>query len=256
MQLFYNYHKCTRKGITYTDQTGAFPYQSSRGNKYIFICYDYDANAILCAPLKNRNGETIAKAWTTCFNRLTKNGHKTDSCILDNEMSPEVKSAMDKAEVNYQKVPPGIHRRNAAERAIQTFKNHLLAGLASCDPSFPIREWDRLLPQAELTLNLLRNSRVNPKLSAHACLFGNHDFNKISLCPPGTKALSHSKADQRTSWSFHAEDGYYIGPAMEHYRCIKMFIPKTTNFTFIGIKVLTIMEIIGQNIFPHHIIRK
>ena len=112
------------KGITYTDQTGAFPYQSSRGNKYIFICYNYDANAILCEPLKNRTGETISKAWTTCFNRLTKNGHNTELFILDNEISPEVKSAMDKAQVNYQLVPPGIHRRNAAERAIQTFKNH------------------------------------------------------------------------------------------------------------------------------------
>ena len=31
-----------------------------------------------------------------------------------------------------------------------------------------VAEWDRLLFQAELTLNLLRSSRVNPKLSAYA----------------------------------------------------------------------------------------
>ena len=65
-----------------------------------------------------------------------------------------------------------VHRRNAAERAIQTFKDHFIAGLASVDPQFPIQEWDRLLPQATITLNLLRNARVNPKLSSYAYLFG------------------------------------------------------------------------------------
>ena len=39
-------------GKTYTDQTGRFPYQSSRGNKYIFLLYNYDANAILCEAIK------------------------------------------------------------------------------------------------------------------------------------------------------------------------------------------------------------
>ena len=46
-------------------------------------------------------------------------------------------------------MPPKIHRRNAAERAIQTFKNHFLAGIATYNPKFPINEWDRLFQQAE-----------------------------------------------------------------------------------------------------------
>ena len=37
------------------------------------------------------------------------------------------------------------------------FKNHLLAGLATYDEDFPLREWDRIQIQADLTLNLLRN---------------------------------------------------------------------------------------------------
>ena len=39
------------------------------------------------------------------------------------------------------KIPPHIHRRNAAGRAICTFQNHFLAGLASVDPDFPIQVW-------------------------------------------------------------------------------------------------------------------
>ena len=129
--------------------------------------------------------------------------------------------------MDFELVPPHQYRRNAAERAIRTFKNHFLAGLATCDPDFPIRQWDRLVEQAELTLNLLRNSRVNPKLSAWAYLFRNHDFNKVPLAPPGTKIVLQSKPDQRKSWAFHGEKGYYVGPAPEHYRYVRCFIPKT-----------------------------
>ena len=45
-------------------------------------------------------------------------------------------------------------------------KNHLLAGIATCDLDFPITEWDRLLRQSKLTLNLLHPSRINTNLSA------------------------------------------------------------------------------------------
>jgi hypothetical protein len=68
--------------------------------------------------------------------------------------------------------PPGIHRRNAAERAIRTFKNHFIAGLCSVDQHYPLHLWDKLLPQAELTLNLLRGSRLNPTVSTHAQMHG------------------------------------------------------------------------------------
>ena len=102
-----------------------------------------------------------------------------------------------------------------------------MAGLATCDPDFPIREWDRLVQHAELTLNLLRNSRVNPHLSSWAYLFGNFDFNKCPLAPPGTKVVIHSKPSQRKSWAFHGEQGWFVGPALNHYRCLTIYIPKT-----------------------------
>ena len=120
--------------------------------------------------------------------------------IMDNEMSTELKTKLAKYSIAYQLVPPHIHRRNAAERAIQAFKHHFLATLSSCDPDYPAAEWDRLLPQAEITLNLLRNSRANPKLSSYAYLFGNFDFNATPLAPPGTKVLVHIKVGQRGSW--------------------------------------------------------
>jgi hypothetical protein len=49
-------------------------------------------------------------------------------------------------DVAYQLVPPHCHRRNAAERAIRTFKEHFVAGLSSVYPTFPLHLWERLLP--------------------------------------------------------------------------------------------------------------
>jgi hypothetical protein len=42
-------------GQIYTDLPGRFPVSSNRGNQYIYILYDYDSNAILAEPMKNRS---------------------------------------------------------------------------------------------------------------------------------------------------------------------------------------------------------
>ena len=216
-------------GKAFHDLTGRFPHKSSRGNEYILVHYDYDSNAILAEPLKNRQSAEIKRGWQVLYDKLARRGNAPSIYIMDNEASAELKKACDKYDLAYQLVPPHIHRRNAAERAIQCFKNHFLAILAAADPNFPIGEWDRLIDQAVLTLNLLRNSRVNTKLSAHAYLFGNFDFNATPLAPPGTRIVLHLKPDNRPSWGFHGEDGWYIGPSLEHYRCVKCFIPKTSK---------------------------
>ena len=134
---------------------------------------------------------------------------------------------MTKYNESFQLVPPHTHRANAAERAIQTFNNHFKAGLASLDPDFPVAEWDRLLEQAFLTLNLLRSARVNPSLSAYAYLFENFNFNATPLAPPGTKVVVHSKPGNRASWDANGKEGWYIGHSPNHYRCMQCYIPTT-----------------------------
>ena len=49
-------------GVTYTDQTGRFPYRSSRENKYLMVAYHYDANIILIQPIKNTQAATLTAA--------------------------------------------------------------------------------------------------------------------------------------------------------------------------------------------------
>ena len=72
-----------------------------------------------------------------------------------------------------------------AERAIKTWKDHLISVLAGVDAKFPLHEWDRLIPQATLTLNFLRQTKVSPNVSAYAHHHGQFDYNRMPLVPMG-----------------------------------------------------------------------
>jgi hypothetical protein len=143
------------QGQLYTDLTGKFPVRSSKGNSYIMLCYIYDCNYIKVVPMKSRSASEWFKAYDSVHQELTVKGFKPKLQTHDNEASTALKNFFTVNDITYQVVPPHCHRRNAAERAIRTFKEHFVAGLSSVDPSFPLHLWDRLLPQAEITLNLL-----------------------------------------------------------------------------------------------------
>jgi hypothetical protein len=214
-------------GQIYTDQTGIFPVVSSKGNKYIMIIYYYDSNAIVAQPIKDRTAPELLKAFQFMEQELVARGLKPKLMKLDNEASQLLKDYLHQQDITFQLVPPYSHRRNSAERAIRSFKDHLIAGLCSTDKSFPMHLWDRILPQAVITLNMLRTSRINPKLSAATHIFGQYDFNRTLMAPPGTKIISHETPSRRRTWAPHGQDGWYIGPALEHYRCYTVYITKT-----------------------------
>jgi len=214
-------------GQTHMDLTGRFPTTSSQGHSYVLVVYDYDSNGIFVAPVKNRRAETILAAYKTVHARLCAAGLRPKLQRLDNEASQALQDFLTAEQVDYQLVPPHVHRRNAAERAIRTFKNHFIAGLCSTDKNFPLHLWDRLLPQAELTLNLLRSSRINPRLSAWAQLHGPFDFNRTPIAPPGIRVIIHDKPTVRRSWAPHGTDGWYLGPALRSYRCYTVWAADT-----------------------------
>jgi len=183
-------------GKIYTDQTGRFIVASTRGNKYILVAYDYDSNTILTEPLKIRTGPDLLAAYIKIQSLLEQRGLKLKIRYLDNECPNILKRFMISKDEEYKLVPPHIHRRNTAKKAMSTFKDHLISGLACLPPSFPLYLWCYLIPQAILTLNLLCSSRINPNLSAHAQLHGAFDFNSTPLAPPGTEVLIHEKPSE------------------------------------------------------------
>ena len=129
--------------------------------------------------------------------------------------------------MNIQLVEPHNHRVDAAERAIQTFKNHLISGLSTCDASFPSLLWNKIVPQAQDSLNMLLTSRVHPKLSVYSVLEVIHDFNRHPWDPPGTRATMFNPPETRTSFGPRAIDAWYIGPAPQHCPCYNFFLPST-----------------------------
>ena len=94
--------------------------------------------------------------------RLSQSGHKVDHHTMDNKCSADFKRVITEYwKATFQFFPPDMHLRHIAKRAIRAFKAYFLAILAGVDSAFPCYLWDTLLPQTELTLNLLRQSTLN-----------------------------------------------------------------------------------------------
>ena len=136
---------------------------------------------------------------------------------MDNEASTAFNMTMISMKIKYQLVPPSNHIANNVERLIQTFKNHFIAGLYSIYKYFNLQLWYRLLQQAIIIINLLRQPGTLPQLSAYTRIFREFNFNRTPLDPPGTRVIFHNRPNNRTPWAPNGEYGYYIGPSMEQY---------------------------------------
>jgi hypothetical protein len=181
----------------------------------------------LAQRIKDRTAPKLLRAFQVMEQELVARGLKPKLMKLDNKASKLLKTYLHQQNITFKLVPPYSHRRNAAERAIRSFKDHLIAGLCSTDDkSFPMHLWDRLLPQAVIRSNMLRTSRINHKLSASTHVDGQYDFNRAPMAPPAAIIIAHETPSRRRTWAPHSQDGCYIGPALEHYRFYAVYINK------------------------------
>ena len=160
------------KETIYTDQTGAFPTRSRSGNRYIMILCEMDGNAIMSEGMRDRTAGEIIKAYQKLIKRLQKAGIRPKKHILDNECSEEYKQAIIDNNMQYELVPKGQHRRNIAEKAIQTWKSHAVGVFSGMSDKCPLAIWDLLLPQIDMQVNMLRQANTAPKVSAWAYMHG------------------------------------------------------------------------------------
>ncbi len=129
--------------------------------------------------------------------------------------------------MTWELVPPDCHQRNIAKWAIQTFKNHFVVILSGVDDRFPLSLWCHLVRPAELTVNLLQQSNVVPKILAYAHVHGQHDYMKHLFAPLECVVMAHVKLKNDPSWDVHGDVGFNIGTAMEHHWCFHIYIVKT-----------------------------
>ena len=143
--------------------------------------------------------------------------------VLDNKASAAYKEAIQELGMTYQLVPPDNHQRNAAEKAIQTWKDHFVAVLSGTADDFQLHLWCQLLPQMERQLCLLRQTNTNPKVCTHTYLYGPHNYNAEPYVPLGMQALVYDKPNRRKSFAPHCSKGWVLGTSHEHYRCWKIW---------------------------------
>ena len=118
--------KVIHQSKLYTDDTGRFPVTSRAGNQYVMIAY-HSSNLRLAQSFATREDKRRIEAYNTVVARLKAADLDAGLQVLDNEASKDYKEAMiNKWKVKYQLVPPDMHRRNAAERTIRTFKAHFI----------------------------------------------------------------------------------------------------------------------------------
>lgn len=177
----------------HVDASGRFPYTAKSGVQYIL--YFVTGAYIHLEGLRSRASAEYIAAYTRALAFFHARGVKPSFLRLDNETSKPLETfLMQTHHLHFQYVPPGTHRALNAERNGRTAKNHLIATLCSTDPDFPIDQWDKALPQVEITLNMMRPSQKNPSVSAFEALYGApYNFvlmRSLPSAPRGTHMVS------------------------------------------------------------------
>ena len=159
---------------------------------------------------------------------FNNHGHQLQFQVLDNECPESLLRFFEQQHVDVDRVPPHQKRANKAERAIQTFRNHFLSILVGTHPNFPINQWHHLLPQAEATLNMMHAWPDNFSISAyHGIHRRPYDFLSHPMAPCGTLLVAHDPGGEK--WDNHGRIGFYLGPALTHYRAYHCFIADTNT---------------------------
>jgi len=155
---------------------------------------EIDSSGILVEPMKSCKDAEMIRAYQALVLHLPRANIAPKKHILVNEISEAMKNLIrDQYKMQLGLVPPGCHRRNAAKMTIC----HFLSILVRAADDFRNNPCNRLLPKAEITLNLIRQSNAMPTVSAYAHICQPFDYNKVPLAPMGCNMQVHKKQTNR-----------------------------------------------------------
>ena len=93
--------------------------------------------------MKSCKDVEMIRAYQSLLLRLQRANIKPKKHVLNNEVSESMKNLIrDQHNMQLELVPPGCHRRNAAEVAVRNFKTHFLSILVGTAEDFPRHLWD------------------------------------------------------------------------------------------------------------------
>ena len=107
------------------------------------------------------DNKSMFDAYKMQFDNLTSKGYKPKINIMDNQATNHIKAFLMEQQRQFQLVKLHNHWLNAAKRAIQTFKDVFIAALTTTNSIFPLQLWDKITPQVQNTLNMMRVSYIN-----------------------------------------------------------------------------------------------
>ncbi len=136
-------------GVVYNDCTGNFLFMSLDGSVCFFVMYHYKTNAIFAMPIPGLDTENILNAYKKNFEYLIRKGYTPKINVMDNQATKAIKSYLTPQQCRLQLVEPDNHRVNAAERAIQTFKNLFIVPSAPLMWTFPSNFGTSLPPKCK-----------------------------------------------------------------------------------------------------------
>ena len=193
----------------HTNQTGAFPHTSQRGNGYIMVAVHLDTNYIFAKPMKNRTEGKMVRAYQKLINQMQAAGLGVKKQVFNNKCLAAMKECIKHSIIGYRLVPSGQHRQHQAKWAMQTFKAHFISILARVGNKFLLSHWCHLLEPTKFSLNLLRQSWVAPNMLAFAHIHGTHDYMQKPFAPIGCATLTHVKPNKRWSWDTRSEPSFW-----------------------------------------------
>ena len=169
------------------DSSSRFPIPSS-GSRYSYhLVSCYNGN-IHVETTQSPTSTAYIAAYELTFQHWSRYGSVPSFVRLDNETSHELENFLvNDKKVTFQYFPTGTHRANRAECYIRTWKNHFIATLATTSLKFPISQWHKLLPLAELTLNLPLTMASQSR--------------DLSLPRPNGRKVRLPRTPYRTSWN-------------------------------------------------------
>jgi len=184
-----------------------------------------------------KSGASVAAAYKRTldfFDRNAAPGLVIDIVRIDNASSTELRNTVAKytrtstgQPLVISHVAVGMHRANAAEKAIQDLESAELSTLATTAADFPRDYWPELLQQVEVIHNHLKPWGLDPSISAWHGFHGKrYDFNAHPMTVAG--ALVHVQIDKvhrEPDRPNKAKTGHYLGPSLEHYRCARILAP-------------------------------
>jgi hypothetical protein len=88
--------------------------------------------------------------------------------------------------------------------------------------------WQMEVPaEKETEIYYTANAAIHFNTAAE--IHGPFVYNATPIAPLGFRVLVHVKPHMRGTWDPKAEDGFYIGQAPKHYRCVTVYITETAS---------------------------